>query len=160
MMMKNIAFCLFLSAAVFCAQPAGAFETPVTDPQGKALLQKTADDLDIYAKQAGTPKFVWGNILNGGTILTLQFMPADIVDPSQWMRMTSMTIYGLSGDAEADKELVNKLILGFESQYKRTATDVTDKNYYLNGDKLARRTGCRSPAPSAKFLIKPMLSYS
>ncbi|MDE1152170.1 MAG: hypothetical protein PW788_06480 [Micavibrio sp.] len=132
--MKKLVFCVFFVCAFLLVAPAGAFETPVTDPQGKALLKKTGEDLKKYADMFNCKQFAFGNISGGGTILTLQFIPEGMDDPNQWTRMLSMTIYGLTGVREDDAKLVRKIIAGFESQYSSTAQVTADENYLRDRD--------------------------
>jgi len=130
--MKNIAFTLCLAACLLIAGRAFAFDTPVTDEQVKAEMQKTADSLAKYTEKFNCKNFVWANIANGGQLMTLQFMPEGLPDPSQWSRMLSITVYGLTGVQKDDAKTMASIILGLESQYKRIGDVTTDNNYMMD----------------------------
>ena len=67
--------------------------------------------------------------------MTLQYMPEDLEDPTKWTRMLEITVYGLSGEAEADKKAERKLIQLLETQYKRIGDVREDANYEMNEKK-------------------------
>lgn len=127
--MKNFVFCLFLGLCLISGGQAGAFETPLTDAPSKALLQKTASSLKTYAERFGCEEFVWGNVTGGGTVVTVQFLPKDMPDQTQWQRMVSISLYGMTGDKKADGEVVDRMVQGLESQAAKLGEVVVDKLY-------------------------------
>ncbi|HYD19528.1 MAG TPA: hypothetical protein VEF76_13720 [Patescibacteria group bacterium] len=134
--MKLIAAALAFLALTL---PAGAYayDTPLTDPGAKKLLEKHAETAQKYADQFGCSNFVWGNIQNksGGQIVTLQYMPPELEDPNKWTRMLSVTIYALSGDKKADKDAQKNLIELLRTQFMRPGNLVSaDENYLINNN--------------------------
>lgn len=128
--MKKLVFCLFLAMGLFMAGlPARAFETPVTDPSGRTLLQKTANSLKSYAEKFGCDNFVWGDVRGGGSVVAVQFIPKDTVDPRQYQRMVSISLYGMTGDKPTDAKVIEKLVQGLESQAAHMGEVVADKLY-------------------------------
>ena len=133
--MKMIAFSLCLLAFALVGGPASAYETPLTDVGSKKLLEKNVEMVQKYADQFGCSKFVWGDIVtkSGGQIVTMQFMPPDLAEPTKWQRMISVTTYALSGDKVADQAAQKNLIELLRTQFIRPGNIVSaDQNYLIN----------------------------
>ena len=133
--MKNIVFSLCLFALAIIGGAASAYETPLKDVGSKKLLEKHVEMVQKYADQFGCGKFVYGDIVSksGGQIVTMQFMPPDLEEPTKWTRMLSVTTYALSGDKVADQAAQKNLIELLRTQFIRPGNVVSaDQNYLIN----------------------------
>jgi len=132
--------CLVLSAPFSAA----AFESPLTDPKGVAVLEKLGTFFKPVADQYGCTDFAWGNIANEGKLASLEFVPPG-VKVAEWKRMVTITVYSLEGDAAKDmatmSTMAEALAKGFEdngtlitkSQYKNKAGEMSAYFDYETG---------------------------
>lgn len=133
--MKNVVFSLCFLVLASIGGGASAYETPLKDVGSKKLLEKHVEMVQKYADQFGCGKFVYGDIVSksGGQIVTMQFMPPDIAEPSKWTRMLSVTTYALSGNKTADQAAQKNLIELLRTQFIRPGNVVSaDQNYLIN----------------------------
>lgn len=133
--MRNLAFFAIFALSAAFAAPAMAYDSPVTDPVGKKVIETTDASVQEFTESFNMKKLVWADVKNDGQIVTLQYMPEDLEDPTKWTRMLEITVYGLSGEAEADKKAERKLIQLLETQYKRIGDVREDANYEMNEKK-------------------------
>lgn len=138
--MKNIAFVLAVAVGLLFCGAAHAYQTPTSDPKSKELIEAAAKAEEVQAilREMGCTKLVWAKVNQTGQIINLQFMPEDMDSDElrNWTRMMSVTIYGMSGQQQADFEAMKKLIYGLESQARIVAKQVDeDRNYVMNQGK-------------------------
>lgn len=134
--MKKLAFFVCFTLAALLSGPAHAYDTPVTDPQGKKMIEYTAKSVENYTEMFEMKKLVWANVVNAGQIIQLQYMPEGLEDPNSWTRMLEISVYGLSGDPKSDMDAQKKIIKLLETQYTRAAGSLMqDENYLMNENK-------------------------
>lgn len=122
-----LAFCLMLTAAT----AAHAFDTPLTDPKDKAVLEAVAKAMKPYAEDLGCSLFAWGNITSMGSVYQLQYIPTG-TDPKAWKQRVSITVYGLSGDVSKDVPMMMRLIAITVSGYERSGAKILQKATYTD----------------------------
>jgi hypothetical protein len=108
-----------------------AFQSPLTDPKDRAALEAVAKAMKIYAEDLGCSLFSWGNITSMGGVYQLQFIPTG-TDPNNWKQRVQMNVYGLTGDAAADRKLITRLIGTTLSSYQRSGAKILQNATYTD----------------------------
>ena len=105
MMMFRIFPVMAFGAFLALATPAMAFESNAKTPQEKAALQGFGETFKPVAQNFGCTTFARGKVLEQGTIMQLEYVPAGGVIASS-PKVCSMTVYLLTRDAQSDLSLM------------------------------------------------------
>lgn len=131
--MKKI-LCALMLCLVLCAPVAsGAFETPLTDPKGVAVLEKLGTFFKPVADQFGCTDFAWGNVANEGKLASLEFVPPG-VKVAEWKRMVTVTVYSLTGDAVQNKVEMQGIVNALTKQFETNGKVISKSLYTNNAD--------------------------
>jgi hypothetical protein len=126
-MHRIFALCFFLALAV-PATSAFAFETPLTSPESRKLIENIGKSYRHYAQDLGCDDFYWGTISADSSVFTLKYVPAG-VEPAKADRMAVITVYGLSGVKKKDTQRITQTISLLEGQYAKGGSVAVDLNY-------------------------------
>lgn len=100
---------------------ASAFETPLTNPKGRQLLEKMGKQLQPIAAEFGCDAFAWGNIVGDGRIAAFEYIPKNSGRVEKWKRMVTITIYTLTGDQKTDLQLLDNIADELTKSIKKNA---------------------------------------
>ena len=110
-----VAVALFLMSA---AAPAGAFDSPIKEEKGRAILGKMGGDLKPLGVRLGCPDFAWASFVDEGRVAALVYVPAG-AKYKETPRKVSITIHALPGKPAEDKELMTKLAQSLVAGYQK-----------------------------------------
>jgi hypothetical protein len=105
---------IFIFGSVACA---GAFTTPVTDKNQQAAIADLGNGFLPAAQRLGFPVLAWGNVLNDGALIVLEYLPDEKTSVEAWDRMVTITVYALSGEAEKDRQILTNIQSGLIKGY-------------------------------------------
>lgn len=127
--MKKTLFAM-MACLILCLPAAGqAFETPLKDPKGVAVLEKLGTFFLPVAQKFGCPEFAWGTIANEGKLASLEFVPQG-VKVEEWKRMMTVTVYSLGGEtAEQDKTTMTGIMEALTKQFQTNGTLIRREMY-------------------------------
>jgi hypothetical protein len=105
---------IFIFGSVACA---GAFTTPVTDKNQLASLIDLGKGFLPAAQRLGFPVLAWGNVIDNGEVIILEYSADDKPRSQDWDRMVTITVYALSGEAEKDRQILTNIQNGLIKAY-------------------------------------------
>ena len=98
--------------------PAQAFETPIKEEKGKAILTKMGNDLAPIAGRLGSPHFVWGDFIEGGRVAALVYAPVEKNFKTS-PRKVSIAVYAMPGKPAEDLKIMTAAAQGLAEGYKK-----------------------------------------
>ncbi len=124
--MKRVLSVFGLVLALALAHPALAFDTPQTDEATKTKIGTMGTAYQRYATALGFSDFAWGDLSAKTGLYTLKYIgPKDTLATARTMVL--ITVYGLSGDKDADDAKMASTVKMLGSWYRTKATMVDDK---------------------------------
>ena len=126
----------FVFAALLAALPAAAFETPVKEEKGKAILTKMATNFQPLAARMGSPHFVWGDFVDGGRVAALVYTPVE-KNFKQSPRKVSVAVHALPGKPDEDKKIMNAAAQGLLTGYKKAGKIIKQDVFHNDKDEPA-----------------------
>lgn len=128
--MKKFIYTLFIGLGlVLASTPVLAFDTPVENERGLAILKKMGTDLSSIAARFGCPDFAWANFIDGGRVAAFVYTPNG-VDYKKSPRKVSVAIHALEGDAAKDKATLVDLAKNLQAGYKANGKVIKTENFH------------------------------
>ena len=127
--MRFVLFALFMIGAAMTAQ---AFTTPVTDKKRQAVVQDVGKGFMAVAERLGFSHFAWGNVVQNGAVIVLEYLPDDKTKVESWNKMMTVTAYALSGDPKQDVQIMGSIQGGLIKAYG-TQGKIVQTEYYTQG---------------------------
>lgn len=127
--MKKLIFAFVIGLSLLAATPVLAFDSPVENERGRAILQKMGTDLAKLASRLGCPDFAWANFIDGGRVAAFVYVPNG-VDYKKAPRKVSVAIHALEGDAAKDKAALNQLAKNLLDGYKKNGQVIKTEMFH------------------------------
>jgi hypothetical protein len=122
----GLALCLLFSGA------AQAFSTafPPESPEYRTL-QKIGSQYQAVAASLGCAQFAAGGFISSGKVADLEYLPEGEVTRENWTRLTSVTVYALSGSPATDARLMNSIMQRLLESYEKAGAKIRRTEYFM-----------------------------